>query len=73
MQIHPTDRSKFLADWQQAIEDRIALQGDPVRYTAQLSDLARIAHAQGVINDEDLLELLEWADAAREWGIEAKL
>jgi hypothetical protein len=71
MQIHPSDRSKFLADWQESIEDRKALQDDPEGYTAVLTTRARQAYTQGLIDDEDLRELLEWADAAREWGVEA--
>lgn len=63
-------RAVFLADFQEVINDQEALLKDPESYTGALTDSAMQAKAQGLIDADDLCELLEWADAAREWGVE---
>lgn len=54
-------RATVLADWQEAINDQSALLGDPA---LRVGELTHQSHARGVIDAEDLRELLEWADAA---------
>lgn len=63
-------RAKFLADWQEAIEDKVALLKAPETYTGTLIAQAKRAHDEGVITAEDLRELSEWADAAQAWAVE---
>jgi hypothetical protein len=63
-------RTKALADWKKAVNDQSALLRDPSQRIKELTDQARQAHDQGVINAEDLRELLEWADAAFAWAEE---
>lgn len=66
-------RAKMLADWQEAIEDKQALLGDPEAYTQQLIEQAAEAFTARVINWEDLLELKAWADGAYSWVVEEAL
>lgn len=66
-------RSKMLADWQEAIEDKQALLKDPEAYTRRLIEQATQAFTAGTISREDFRELRAWADAAYSWAIEALL
>lgn len=66
-------RAKVLADWQEAVNDREGLLRDPEARRSALVEQAKQARAQGVIGDEDLRELLEWADAAYSWAVEEQL
>ncbi|WP_394245293.1 hypothetical protein [Halopseudomonas laoshanensis] len=69
-QILNATRAAFLADWQEAIEDKNALLNDSETYTAELIGQANRANDEGLINAEDLREMREWADAAQSWAIE---
>lgn len=70
MSSESNSRAKVLADWQQAMENREALLADPEGYTEQLVEKATQARIDGLISDEDLRELKEWADAALCWAVE---
>jgi hypothetical protein len=63
----------FIAAWRIAVNDREALLRDPEAHTSALTEQAKQAHAQGVIGDEDLRELMEWADSAYSWAVEEQL
>lgn len=63
-------RAKALADWQEAIEDKEALLKAPEPFTRRLIEQAKQAEADGVIDADDLRELLEWAGSAYEWAVE---
>jgi phage tail tape-measure protein len=63
----------FIAAWRESVNDREALLRDPEAHTKVLTDQAQQACAQGVISDEDLRELLEWADSAYDWAVEEQL
>lgn len=66
-------RSKSLADWHEAIQNKIELLKDPDAYTGSLIEQARRAKEQGIISDDELRELVELAGAAHEWAIEELL
>jgi hypothetical protein len=67
------EKSRRLADWQTLYNDRAATGRDPEGQRATLVVLAETLHALGVIEVDDLAELLEQADAAYAWGVEAQL
>lgn len=62
-----------LQHWQTLYDDRAGLVRDPERRRATLLVLAETLHAQGVIEADDLAELVEQADAAYAWGVEMQL
>ena len=63
----------FIAAWRTSVNDHEALLRDPEAHTSALMEQAKQARAQSVIDDEDLRELLEWADAAYSWAVEEQL
>lgn len=69
----PDQRAKALADFQEAINDQDALLADPPGHVERLTQQARQHKAQGVIDAEDLRELLEWIDAAFAWAEEERV
>jgi antibiotic biosynthesis monooxygenase (ABM) superfamily enzyme len=66
----PDQRAKALADFQEAINDQDTLLADPPGHVERLTQQARQSEAQGVIDAEDLRELLEWVDSALAWAEE---
>lgn len=59
-----------LEQWQLIYDDRAALLKNPEAQQRTLIELANRLHAQGVIDDSELAERLEQADAAFAWGVE---
>lgn len=66
-------RAKALADFQEAINDQDTLLADPARHVERLTRQARQYGAQGIIDAEDLRELLEWTDSAFAWAEEERV
>lgn len=62
-----------LADWQSLYDDKAALIQSPEGHQFALNELANALHAQGVIDEAELAELIEQADAAYQWGVEEQL
>ncbi len=58
-------RALVLADFQEGINDEVALLRAPEVHTGGLIEHVKAAELQGVIRAEDLREHLEWADAAQ--------
>lgn len=56
-------RAKALADFQEAINDQDTLLADPARHVERLTRQARQSEALGIIDAEELRELLEWIDS----------
>jgi lantibiotic modifying enzyme len=61
------------AQWQALYDDGAALVKSPEGHQHALIELAEALRAQGVIDDAELAELLESADAAYQWGVEAQI
>lgn len=61
------------AQWQALYDDEAALVQSPEGHQQALIELAETLRAQGVIGDAELAELLENADAAYQWGVEAQI
>ena len=68
-----TPQAPTLHQWQALYDDRAGLIKDPEGRQAELIELAQALRARGVIEVEALAELLEQADAAFAWGVEAQL
>lgn len=66
-------RVNMLADWQRWIDDQPALLSNPDAYTQWLTEQANAAQRKGLIDDDDLREMLELVDAACEWAKEERL
>lgn len=62
-----------LADWQALYDDKAALIRSPEAHQFALDELAGTLHAQGVIDDAQLADLAEQANAAYQWGVEEQL
>jgi len=62
-----------LAQWKALYDDQRALIKSPEGHQFVLIELAESLHAQGVIDAGELSEMLEKADAAYQWGVEAQL
>ena len=61
------------AQWQALYDDEAALVQSPEGHQQALIELAEALRAQGVIEDAELADLLENADAAYQWGVEAQI
>lgn len=61
------------AQWQALYDDEAALVQSPEGHQQALIELAEALRAQGVIDDAELAGLLENADAAYQWGVEAQI
>jgi hypothetical protein len=57
------------AAWLAELNDQTALQADPCGRALVLYEMAYAAHRRREISDEDLAEMLELADAGREWAL----
>lgn len=62
-----------LANWQALYDDKAALIKSPEAHQFSLNELATALHAQGVIDDAELADRIEQADAAYQWGVEEQL
>ncbi|MBC6626176.1 hypothetical protein [Pseudomonas sp.] len=67
------DQAVTKAQWQALYDDEAALVKSPEGHQHALIELAEALRAQGVIDDAELAELLESADAAYQWGVEAQI
>lgn len=56
--------------WVSELDDQVALLEDPDGRAAVLSEMAYAAHRRQEIDDGDLVEMLELAEAARLWALE---
>jgi hypothetical protein len=68
-----TPQAPTLQHWQALYDDQAATARDPEGQRAALLVLAESLHALGVIEADALADLLEQADAAYAWGVEAQL
>jgi hypothetical protein len=66
-------RKEVLARWEAAINDKESLLRAPQQRIDELLVQARQAHSSGIIANDDLAELLEWADAAFAWAEEERM
>ncbi|WP_411566833.1 hypothetical protein ACLIN3_27370 (plasmid) [Pseudomonas orientalis] len=67
------EQAVTMAQWQALYDDQAALVKSPEGHQHALIELAEALRAQGVIDDAELAELLESADAAYQWGVEAQI
>lgn len=58
-----------LAEWKRMVEDRQDLVTDPDGQRAKLRDLAMLAYQRYQVDAAELSDMLEVAEAAREWGL----
>ncbi|CAB5718430.1 Uncharacterised protein [Pseudomonas putida] len=55
--------------WLAELNDQVALVADPDGRAAVLSEMAYAAHRRQEIDDGDLVDMLELAEAARLWAL----
>lgn len=58
-----------LAAWKLAVEDMQDLVTDPDGHRAKLRELAMLAYQRYQVDADELSDMLEVTDAAREWGL----
>ena len=68
-----SEQAATRAQWQAMYDDKVALVQSPEGHQQALIELAEALRAQGVIDDAELADLLENADAAYQWGVEAQI
>ena len=56
--------------WVAELDDQVALVEDPDGRAAVLSEMAYAAHRRRDVDDDDLVDMLELAEAARLWALE---
>ena len=56
--------------WVAELDDQVALVADPDGRAAVLSEMAYAAHRRKEIDEGDLVDMLELAEAARLWALE---
>ncbi|MDD2108945.1 hypothetical protein [Pseudomonas asiatica] len=56
--------------WLAELGDHVALVADPDGRAAVLSEMAYAAHRRGEVDDGDLVDMLELAEAGRVWALE---
>ncbi len=56
--------------WLAELNDQAALVADPDGRAAVLSEMAYAAHRRQEIDESDLVEMLEMAEAARLWALQ---
>ena len=69
----PTPKAPTLEQWQTLYDDQAALLKDPEGHQFALIQLAEALHARGLLDDSELSDRLEQADAAYAWGVEEQL
>lgn len=65
------DRTNAIAQWELLLRDEIALLENPGRHHKALLTQARALHRDQLINRDDLSDLLEQADGALAYAVEA--
>jgi len=73
MSIKETPQVATLAQWEALYANKSALVKSPEAHQFALDELAGALHAQGVIDDDALADLIEQADSAYQWGVEEQL
>jgi uncharacterized Ntn-hydrolase superfamily protein len=58
-----------LAEWKRMVEDRQDLVTDPDGQRTKLRELAMLAYQRYQVDADELSDMLEVTDAAREWGL----
>lgn len=66
-------KSSAIAQWQSLLRDNVALLAMPGAHHKDLLTQAHALHRGHVIDDDDLSDLLELADAALAYAVEALL
>ncbi|WP_419231717.1 hypothetical protein [Pseudomonas putida] len=56
--------------WLAELNDQVALVADPDGHAAVLSEMAYAAHRRKEIDEGDLVDMLEIAEAARLWALD---
>lgn len=56
--------------WVAELDDQVALVEDPDGRAAVLSEMAYAAHRRREIDEGDLVDMLELAEAARLWALQ---
>ncbi|MGY4527978.1 hypothetical protein [Pseudomonas sp. UBA4617] len=56
--------------WVAELDDQVALVEDPDGRAAVLSEMAYAAHRRQEIDEGDLVDMLELAEAARLWALQ---
>ncbi|CAB5623593.1 hypothetical protein [Pseudomonas asiatica] len=56
--------------WLAELNDQVALVADPDGRAAVLSEMAYAAHRRQEIDESDLVDMLELAEAARLWALQ---
>jgi predicted metal-dependent hydrolase len=67
----PLSRSSAIALWQALLRDEVALLNHPGAHHKALLSQAHSLHREQVINRDDLSDLLEQADSALAYAVEA--
>lgn len=58
-----------LAEWKRMVEDRFELVTNPDGQRTKLRELAMLAYQRYQVDADELSDMLEVTDAAREWGL----
>lgn len=58
-----------LAEWKRTVEDRFELVTNPDGQRTKLRELAMLAYQRYQVDADELSDMLEVTDAAREWGL----
>lgn len=58
-----------LAEWKRMVEDRQDLATDPDGQRVKLRELAMLAYQRRQVDPDELSDMLEITEAAREWGL----
>jgi hypothetical protein len=68
-----TVKARAIAPWQNLLNDKAALLKNPGAHHRALLSQANALHRAGKVDDEDLADLLEQADGALAYAVEALL
>lgn len=55
--------------WVDELNDRFALVTDPEGRASVLDEMAYAAHRRGEVSEENLVDMLEFAESARAWAL----
>ena len=69
----PPEKATALAQWQRLLQDDVALLATPGAHHKALLRQAHALHEERVIDRDDLSDLLEQADGALAYAVEALL
>ena len=73
MDMHTIERTAAIATWKVLLNDSIALLENPGAQHKALLRTAHSLHRSQVIDRDDLSDMLELADGALEYAVEAQL